>query len=149
MAEVVRVLSLCGAYGLASSTLIFANRTLYQKYQFEDPNLLLFFQMLFNALFCTTLLIAYSSVSSGENSTTSDGVGPEPSALQCGISTLGLQVPKTKHLTRNLLPGASIALLNLVSVIAGLSSLKYVNIPMFLTLRRCGILFTLMVQAAF
>lgn len=57
-----------------------------------------------------------------------------------------LDVPKWRDLAAHLKYGFFMSLINLLNITIGLSSLQIVNIPMFATLRRCVILFTLIVE---
>jgi hypothetical protein len=115
---------------LASSCLTTVNKTLYEKFNFSSPLNLFLVQCFCNVSICMSLM-AYKTYVDSEAFESLKSVGIK-------ISTL----PECFSKFRN---GFIIGGLNIVTVLFGLYSVKYVNIPLFLTFRRCAILATIIV----
>jgi len=131
--SIILRVSLCAAYAFASSALTFVNRMLYSIYSYKSPLCLLLIQCAVNMCVCFFLMsikqISYKSL---------DFLG----AYGIKLSSLGEVVGKAKA-------GLMISSMRIVEVLFGLYSVKAVNIPLFLTMRRCSILTTILVDYLF
>ena len=56
---------------------------------------------------------------------------------------IGFKVSTFDEIKGNLKTGIFLAVINIVTVLVGIYAIKYVNIPIFLTMKRCAILATL------
>ena len=126
---VIRV-SLCMAYAASSSALTFVNRMLYSIYSYKSPLCLLLVQCIVNLFICSILMsvkqVSYKAFDFLE-------------AYGIKLSSLGEVIGKMRA-------GVIISTMRVVEVLFGLYSVKAVNIPLFLTLRRCSMLTTIIVD---
>ena len=60
------------------------------------------------------------------------------------FATYGIAIPTLSHTANNFKNGLLLGSMNLVGVLFGLFAVKHVNIPLFLTFRRCNILATVL-----
>lgn len=129
--SIVLRVSVCAAYAASSSCLTMVNRMLFSEYNYKSPLSLLFVQCLCNVLICTILMSIKSFVS--------DKAFDFMHAYGIKLSSLGEVLGKAKA-------GLAISSMKVVEVFFGLYSLKAINIPLFLTIRRCSMITTLIVD---
>ena len=122
--------SVCVSYMLASSCLTTVNKALYEKFSFSSPLNLFMVQCFCNVSICMSLMTYKSFVN--------------PNAFK-SMEKLGLRITTLGETFGKCQNGFIIGSLNIVTVLFGLFSVKHVNIPMFLTFRRCAILATIIV----
>ena len=130
MSIVMRVL-ICAAYAGSSSCLTMVNRMIYSIYNYKSPLSLLFVQCLCNVTICLILM----SIKSFVSATAFDFM----KAYGIKLSSLGEVAGKAKA-------GLMISAVKIIDVLFGLYSLKAVNIPLFLTFRRCAMVTTIIVD---
>ena len=125
--------SVCLCYMFASSCLTTVNKSLYEKFNFSSPLNLFLVQCFCNVCTCLSLMTYKSFV--------------DPSAFQ-SYERMGLRITTLGETFGKCQNGFIIGSLNIVTVLFGLFSVKHVNIPLFLTFRRCAILATIIVTFA-
>ena len=117
--------AVCLSYMVSSSALTTVNKVLYEKLYFSSPLNLFMVQCFCNVCVCM-LMMSYKSF-------------VDPKAFQ-SLEKLGLRITTLGETFGKCRNGFIIGSLNIVTVLFGLFSVKHVNIPMFLTFRRCQIL---------
>lgn len=122
---------ICTAYAASSSMLTMVNRTLYAVYDYKSPLSLLFVQCLCNVCICFGLMSIKSIV------------GNKAFGF---LEKYGIKLSTLSEVLGKAKAGLMISSIKIVEVLFGLYSLKAVNIPLFLTIRRCSMITTIMVD---
>ena len=122
---------ICAGYAGSSSALTMTNRTLYSIYNYKSPLSLLFVQCLCNVIICVILMSIKTFVS--------DNAFDSLKSYGIKLSNFGEVFGKAKA-------GLMISSVKIIDVLFGLYSLKAVNIPLFLTIRRCSMITTIIVD---
>ena len=117
-------------YMCSSSGLTLVNKQCYEKYKFKSPLNLFLVQCISNILICMVLM----------------GYRTSNRNAFSGAKKFGLTFTTYKDTFGKLKTGFKVGSVCLTTVIFGLYAVKNVNIPMFLTMRRCGIFSTLVVN---
>ena len=123
--------SLCAGYATASSALTFVNRMLYSTYNYKSPLSLLLIQCVFNLCICLILMSIKQFVSYR--------------AFDF-LERYGIKLSSLAEAAGKAKAGLVISAMKVIEVLFGLYSLKAVNIPLFLTLRRCAMITTVIVD---
>ena len=122
---------ICAAYAGSSSALTMVNRMLYSIYNYKSPLSLLFVQCLCNVTICVVLMSIKSFVSD--------------KAFDF-LHAYGIKLSSWSQVFGKAQAGLLISSMKIVEVLFGLYSLKAVNIPLFLTIRRCAMITTIIVD---
>lgn len=117
-------------YMLVSQVLTIVNKFIYSTYKFKSPLNLLLLQCFCNLIICVCLMSYKSYVKTNAYESL------EKYGIK--ISNLDAAFDKTKAKI-----GMSIGAMNIGGVLLGLYALKFVNIPLLLTNRRCAIFATI------
>ena len=116
-----------------SQVLTIVNKFVYSTYGFKSPLNLLLLQCICNLAICTNLMVYKSYF----NPRAYEGLE------QFGIKIGDLETVVTKVKAK---VGMQIGCMNIGAVLLGLYALKFVNIPLLLTNRRCAIVATIIMQ---
>lgn len=122
---------LCAGYAGASSALTFVNRLLYATYSYKSPLSLLLVQCTFNLFICFILM----SIKQFINYKSFDF-----------LEGYGIKLSSLTEVAMKAKAGLVISAMRVIEVLFGLYSLKAVNIPLFLTIRRCSMITTIVVD---
>eukprot|EP00347_Sterkiella_histriomuscorum_P018313 403345983 len=114
----------CVFFGCSSSMLQIVNKSLQQNFQFKSHMNIMLSQCVCNIFICT-LMMFYKQYN--------------PKAFMI-FEKFGMRIPPFNETITKYNMGLRMGFANLISVNFGLLGSKIVNIPMFLTLRRCSIL---------
>lgn len=118
----------CLAYGLSSPGLTFINKCLFANFGFSSPLCLFLNQCIWNIIICTTIM-TYKCY--------------YPNAFK-SLEKYGMKIPPITESIKKFNIGIKMGMSNLCTVFFGLYSVKIVNIPMFVTIRRCALLTTVL-----
>jgi hypothetical protein len=122
----------CLSYMMSSSLLTLMNKLIYERHGFKSPLNLFLMQCFCNVSICLVLM-GYKTLNKKAFQ------GAEKYGIR--ITTYGETFTAAKAKV-----GFTVGAITIVNVIFGLYSVKLVNIPLFLTFRRCAILATLIIQ---
>ena len=125
-------LSISICYMVASSSLTFINKFIYEKYDFKHPKILFLIQCAWNIFICMSLM-CYKQFVNKKAFESAKNYGIEIPSLFEALQPVKLKL------------GMKIAAMTLTGVLFGLYSVKLVSIPLFLTFRRCAIIATIVV----
>eukprot|EP00347_Sterkiella_histriomuscorum_P007637 403348152 len=106
--------------------LTFINKSIYVKFGFQSPLDLFLTQCICNVVICSSLMF-YKELN--------------PTSFKF-FDQIGMKIPPMSESLQKIGIGCQLGLVNLITVFFGLYAVKNVNIPMFLTFRRCSILTT-------
>lgn len=120
----------CIAYAASSSALTFVNRMIYQIYSYKSPLCLLLVQCVVNIFICF-MLMSIKQVSY---------------KIFDFLEVYGIKLSSLSEVIGKAKAGIIISSMRIVEVLFGLYSVKAVNIPLFLTIRRCGMITTMAVD---
>jgi len=111
--------------------LTMTNRSLYTMYNYKSPLSLLFVQCLCNIMICAMLMSIKTFVSDG--------------AFDFMIG-YGIRLSNWFEVAKKAYAGLMISTIRIIDILFGLFSVKAVNIPLFLTVRRCSMITTILVD---
>mmetsp|Transcript_16049 Transcript_16049/g.27066 ORF Transcript_16049/g.27066 Transcript_16049/m.27066 type:complete len:251 (+) Transcript_16049:37-789(+) len=124
---------MCLGYMFSSSLLTFLNKMIYTKFGLKSPLILFLVQCLWNFMVCS-MLMSYKTFVDQKAFTS--------------VEKYGIRITRIDETLGKAKVGCMLACMFLIQVLFGLYSVKLVNIPLFLTFRRCCILATIVVQFA-
>lgn len=90
--------------------------------------MLLLLQQICNLAFCTFL------IATNKTSTSFSKL----------YKSVNMTIPEVSGLARRFFPGMLIGTMNLCNIICGITALRFINIPLFMTIRRTNPFFTLL-----